>query len=132
MSYEERLTFNLRVRGLPEPEIAEVLDEVRAHEAATGTAAEAEFGAAEEYAMQFPKQKSRTRGKYHYCNQPSLGCRLCHQALDVVLAILGVDIRELVGPVTLLPGTGLILAGLLAGFLTDYFQPAQRSLTRQL
>ena len=77
MSYEERLTFNLRVRGLPEPEIAEVLDEVRAHEAATGTAAEAEFGTAKEYAKQFPKQKSRTRGKYHHCNQHSPGCGLC-------------------------------------------------------
>ena len=43
-----------------------------------------------------------------------------------------VGICELVGPVKLLPGTGLILAGLLAGFLTDYFQPAQRSITRQL
>jgi hypothetical protein len=77
MSYEERLTFNLRVRGLPEPEIAEVLDEVRAHEAATGTAADAEFGTAKEYAKQFPKQKSRTRGKYHHCNQHSPGCGLC-------------------------------------------------------
>jgi hypothetical protein len=46
--------------------------------------------------------------------------------------ILGVDIREVVGPVTLLPRTGLILAGLLAGFLTDYFQQAHRSITRQL
>ena len=50
----------------------------------------------------------------------------------VVLAILGVDIRELVGPVTLLPGAGLILAGRLAGILIDYFQPAQRSIARQL
>lgn len=43
------------------------------------------------------------------------------------VTILGADIRELVGPVTLLPATGLLLAGLLAGFLTDYFQPAQRA-----
>ena len=130
MSYERRLTFNLRVRGLPEPEIAEVLDEVRAHEAATGMAAEAEFGTAEEYAKQFPKQKSRTRGKTITAISTALA--VAYVLLVVVLAILGVDIRELVGPVTLLPGTGLILAGLLAGFLTDYFQPAQRSITRQL
>ena len=50
MSYERKLTFNLRVRGLSESEIAEALDEVRSHEAATGTPAEAEFGTAEEYA----------------------------------------------------------------------------------
>ncbi|MFB9651273.1 hypothetical protein [Pseudarthrobacter oxydans] len=63
MSYERSLTFNLRVRGLSEVEITEVLDEVRAHETATGTAAEVEFGTAQEYAKQFPKQKRRTRGK---------------------------------------------------------------------
>ena len=50
----------------------------------------------------------------------------------VVLAILGVDIRELVGLITLLPGTGLMLVGLPAGLPTDYSQPAQRSITRQL
>ncbi len=50
MSYVRKLTFNLRVRGLSEPEIADVLDDVRAHGAATGTAAEATFGTAEEYA----------------------------------------------------------------------------------
>jgi hypothetical protein len=35
MSYKRNLTFNLRLRGLSEPEIAKILDEVRAHEAAT-------------------------------------------------------------------------------------------------
>lgn len=62
MSYERNLTFNLRIRGLSEDEIAETLDEVRAHEAAAGTPAEAEFGKAEEYAKQFPKTRMRTRG----------------------------------------------------------------------
>ena len=63
MSYERKLTFNLRLRGLCEAEIAEAVDEVRAHEAAAGTPAEAEFGTAEEYATQFPKKKRRTRGR---------------------------------------------------------------------
>jgi hypothetical protein len=46
----------------------------------------------------------------------------------VLLAVLfRVDVREYVGPVTLLPGLVLILAGVLAGFLTDYIQPAQNS-----
>lgn len=36
MSYERKLTFDLRIRGLSEDEIAETLDEVRAHEAAAG------------------------------------------------------------------------------------------------
>jgi hypothetical protein len=55
MSYVRRLAFNLRIRGLSEPEIAEVIDEVRAHQVTAGTPAEAEFGTAEEYAKQFPR-----------------------------------------------------------------------------
>ena len=125
MSYERRLTFNLRVRGLSEAEITEVLDEVRAHEAATGTAAEAEFGTAEEYAKQFPKQKRRTRGKT--ITTISTALAIAYVLLTVLLMFFRIDVREYVGPVTLLPALVLILAGLLAGFLTDYFQPAQRS-----
>jgi hypothetical protein len=126
MSYERSLTFNLRVRGLSEVEIAEALDEVRAHEAATGTPPEAEFGTAEKYAKQFPKQKRRTRGKT--INAISTALAVTYVVLVVVLMLVfKVDIRDFVGPVTLLPAAGLILVGLLSGFLTDYFQPAQRS-----
>jgi len=126
MSYERRLTFNLRVRGLSESEIAEALDEVRSYEAATGTAAEVEFGTAEEYAKQFPKKKRRTRGKTVTAISTALA--VAYVLLVVVLMLVfRVDIRDFVGPVTLLPAAGLVLAGLLAGFLTDYFQPAQRS-----
>ncbi|WP_395405753.1 hypothetical protein ACHMXB_22570 (plasmid) [Arthrobacter sp. UC242_113] len=126
MSYERRLTFNLRVRGLSEAEIAAALDEIRAHEAATGTPAEAEFGTAQEYARQFPKQKRRTRGKT--INAISTGLAVAYVLLVVVLMLVfRVNIRDFVGPVTLLPAAGLVLVGLLAGFLTDYFQPAQRS-----
>lgn len=126
MSYERRLTFNLRVRGLSESEIAEALDEVRAHEAATGTAAEVEFGTAEEYANQFPKKKRRTRGQT--ITTISTALAVAYVLLAVVLMLVfRVDIRDFVGPVTLQPAAGLVLAGLLAGFLTDYFRPAQRS-----
>ncbi|MGX9900769.1 hypothetical protein ACW0JT_14525 [Arthrobacter sp. SA17] len=48
MSYERNLTFNHRIPGLSEPEIMEVLSDVRAHQAAAGTSAVAEFGRAEE------------------------------------------------------------------------------------
>ena len=53
---------------------------------------------------------------------------MAYALLAVVLMLaFRVDIHDFVGPVTLLPAAGLVLVGLLAGFLTDYFQPAQRS-----
>ena len=125
MSYERNLAFNLRTRGLSEPEIAEVLDEVWAHESATGTPAEAEFGTAEEYAKQFPKKKMRTRG--HTIRM--IGTALCfaYVLFAVLLTVLfKVDIRDYVGPITLWPGLVVIVVSILAGFLTDYFQPPQR------
>lgn len=126
MSYERRLTFNLRVRGLSEPEIAEALDEVRAHEAATGTPAEAEFGTAEEYAKQFPKNKRRTLGRT--ITSAGTALAVAYLLLAVLLMLLfRIDIRDFVGPVTLQPAAMLILASILAGFLTDYFRPVQRS-----
>jgi hypothetical protein len=126
MSYERRLTFNLRVRGLSELEIAEVLDEVRAHEVATGAPATVEFGAAEEYSKQFPKKKRRTRGKTITSVSTALAGAYILLAI-VLMLVFRVDIRDFVGPVTLQPAAGLVLVGLLAGFLTDYFQPVQRS-----
>ncbi len=127
MSYLRNLTFNLRLRGLSEAEIAEALDEVRAHEAAAGTPVEAEFGSAEEYAKQFPKKKRRTRGAF--ITTVGLVLAIAYVLLVVLLMLaFRVDIRDFVGPVTLLPACGVILASVLAGFLTDYFLPARSSL----
>ncbi len=126
MSYERRLIFNLRLRGLSEAEIAGVVERVRAHEADVGTTAEAELGAAEDYAKQFPKNKRRTRGTIITTIGAILA--IAYVLLAVLLATLfSVDIREYVGPITLLPGLLVILAGTLAGFLTDYFQPSRSS-----
>jgi hypothetical protein len=125
MSYQRHLTFNLRTRGLSEPEIAEAIKEVRAHEAATGTPAEAEFGTAAEYAKQFPKKKRRTRG--HVITIIGAALAIAYVLVTVLLMFFRIDVREYVGPITLLPGLVLILAGVLAGFLTDYFQPARSS-----
>ena len=48
----------------------------------------------------------------------------------VLLLTLGkTDIREFTGPQWLLHAIALIMAGILAEFLTNYFQPAQRSHT---
>jgi len=126
MSYERNLTFNLRIRGLPEDEIAETLDEVRAHQAAAGTPAEAEFGTAEEYAKQFPKTKMRTRGTVVTIIGTALSIAYVIVAV-LALFLFRADVRDFVGPMTLLPALALALSSVLAGFLTDYLRPQPRS-----
>ena len=126
MSYERDLTFNLRIRGLSEAEIAETLAEVRAHVDAAGTPPETEFGTAEEYAKQFPWRKRRTRGRAITMVGVTLAVAYLLFGLLLMLAFR-VDIREFMGPQTLLQAAAVALVGLLAGFLTDYFQPVQGS-----
>ena len=46
---------------MSEPQIIQVISEVRAH-AANGVSAVSELGTPEEYASSFPKSKRRTRG----------------------------------------------------------------------
>lgn len=117
------------MRGLSEAEIAGVLDEVRAHEAAAGNPAVAELDTAEDYAKQFPRKKRRTRGSAIVIIGGVLA--IAYILFGILLAILfRVDIREHLGPNTLWPGLVVILAGTLAGFLTDYFQPARSSRSR--
>ncbi|GGL96273.1 hypothetical protein [Glutamicibacter protophormiae] len=124
MNYERNLTFNLRMQGMPESEIAETLKEVRSHEATTGASAEAEFGPAEEYAKQFPKRKRRTKGRAIVTAGLMLAVAyLLFAFLGKPLA--GIDIRDYVGPLVLLPAVAIIAVGMLLGFLVDYFQPAR-------
>ena len=126
MSYARDLTFNLRIRGFSEDEIAETLDEVRAHESATWAPAEDDFGAAQEYAKQFPKKKMRSQGATLI--KIGLVLAIVYIAVSMLLLpFLRVDIRDVVGPVRLWPALALVLGGLLAGFLTDYYRPAPRS-----
>ncbi|MBT2549356.1 hypothetical protein [Arthrobacter sp. ISL-65] len=125
MTYERDLAFNLRIRGISEPQIAETLEEVRAHEAATGTPAQDEFGAAQDYAKQFPKGRRRSRGTT--VTTVAVAVSLVYVLAVVVTPFLGIDIRESVGPITLLPALAVILGGVLVGFLTDYLRPAPSS-----
>ena len=126
MSYARDLTFNLRIRGFSEDEIAATLDEVRAHESATGTPADDDFGNARDYAKQFPKKKMRSRGATLIRIGVVLGFIYVAVSL-LLLPFLGVDIRDVVGPIRLWPALVLALGGLIAGFLTDYYRPVPRS-----
>jgi hypothetical protein len=126
MSYDRDLAFNLRIRGLPEDEIAEALAEVRAHAATAGSPAEDEFGTAQQYARQFPKQKARSRG--HAIAMVGAGLAIIYAAVAMLLLpFLRIEVRDLVGPIRLWPALVLILAGVISGFLTDYFRPLSNS-----
>lgn len=126
MNYERKLAFNLRMQGMTEAEIAETLKEVRSYEDTAGTSVETEFGPAKEYAKQFPKRKRCTQGR-------------AIASAGMVLAIVyllfaffgkplaGIDIRDYVGPLVILPALAVIVAGLLLGFLVDYFRPPRVS-----
>jgi len=126
MSYERHLAFNLRIRGLPEDEIAEALDEVRAHAAATGSPAEDEFGSAQMYAQQFPQRKRRSPGYAVMVVGAVLAITYAAVAM-LLLPFLRIEVRDLVGPIRLWPGVVLILGGVIAGGLTDYFRPLPSS-----
>ncbi|MET3923625.1 hypothetical protein ABIB26_004591 [Arthrobacter sp. UYEF20] len=80
---------------MSEPEIAEVIDTVRAHEAAAGTPPEAEFGTAEEYAKQFPKKKKKRRTWGTIITTIGTALSIAYVLLAVLLMLLfRVDVRD--------------------------------------
>lgn len=125
MTYEHDLAFNLRIRGTPESQIAEVLEEVRAHASTTGTSAESEFGTPEEYASSFPKVKRRTRGSRVVIAAVILA--LAYVVAIFAVALIGFDIEVITGPVLLWPALVVLALGVLGGFLIDYLRLAPRS-----
>ncbi|WP_018218099.1 hypothetical protein [Salinispora vitiensis] len=60
MSYYANLAFQLRLRRLPEPQIAEILREVRRRSDDSGQEPAHQFGSPGAYAAQFPKGKIRS------------------------------------------------------------------------
>lgn len=124
MTYEKDLAFNLRTRGMSEPQIIEVISEVRAH-AANGVSAVSEFGTPEEYAASFPKTKRHTRGARIVIAAVIIA--ITYGVTVVGLAVvLDFDMRFITGPVSLWPALLIIVLGVLGGFLVDYLRPAPR------
>ena len=104
-SYYRDLAFHLRLRQLPEAEVARVLEDVRELVEVSGSAPEAEFGPAQQYAGQFERRERR--------RSPSVlvfsACALL--GLAVGLADVVTDLR---GEAWLPPGVRLLVfAGLL-------------------
>ncbi|BBE22213.1 hypothetical protein MN0502_10960 [Arthrobacter sp. MN05-02] len=122
MTYEHDLAFNLRLRGVAEQQIAEAIEEVKAHMGSTGVAPEAEFGTPEEYAATFPKTTHRTRGS-RVVIAAAVICLAYGVAILALKALFDFDIRTLTGPMMLWPGLVILGAGILGGFLLDYLRP---------
>ncbi|WP_411719954.1 hypothetical protein [Mycetocola sp.] len=127
MTYEQKLTFQLRLRGQTDAEIAEILREVRAHPLADAESAESVFGSPEGYAENFEKKKRRTRGS-------------AIVAVAVVIAVaffvgyitIGLILRNESGPgisdfipTWAVSGGSVVFVGIatLTGFLVDYLRP---------
>ena len=126
MTYEHDLAFNLRMRGTPESQIAEVLEEVRAHAPTTGTSAESEFGTPKGYASSFPKVKRRTLGSRVVIAAAIIALAYI-VAIFALKALIDFNIEVITGPVLLWPALVVLALGILGGFLLDYFRPAPRS-----
>ncbi|MBB5748730.1 hypothetical protein [Micrococcus sp. TA1] len=129
MTYERDLAFNLRLRGVPEAQVAEAIEEVRAHTASDDSSPEAEFGTAQEYAASFPAVKRRSQGQRVIAVTVLLAIAYVVTAL-VLKPLVGFDVTVITGPLILWPALVLVAAGLLGGFLTDYLRPAPRATRR--
>lgn len=127
MNYYQSLTGELRYRGTPEKDIAEILAEVRAHTPAGEDPAE-HFGTPAEYARQYtaglPVQQHR--------NHPVMVILAILAVIYAVFAflakpLLGIDVGEYTGPMMLWPAIALIFIGIAISFLTTTFKRAPSS-----
>ena len=131
MGYEQDLTFQLRLRGRDEEEIADALRELRAHGIDSASLLE-EFGTPEEYAEHFEKTKRRTVGARITIGGAiaAIGWVLAWIAVSFVRKlVLGIDspLDGIVEPWSVSVGAlAIILIGVVAGFLVDRLRPAQR------
>lgn len=122
MNYYQSLTAELRYHGTPENDIAGILAEVRAHTPAGEDPAD-HFGAPAEYAEQYTQALPARRPRTH----PALLVLTLLAIGYVVFAflakpLLGIDVRDYVGPVMLWPAIALIFIGIATGFLTTTFK----------
>ncbi len=119
--YYRALAFHLRLRQLPEAEVARVLHEVRELSWASGTTPEAEFGPAQDYADQFDRRKQR----YGPGLVVFLVCLLAIFVLQVtnMVAGLGIGDRLLPPGPTLLTCAALFVGGAAFAIVHEHRLP---------
>ncbi|GAA1120964.1 hypothetical protein [Arthrobacter flavus] len=124
MKYEQSLTAELRYRGTPESDIADILAEVRAHTPA-GEDPVDHFGTPTEYAEQYTTQRpAQTKRKNRV-----LAILVIIAVMYTVFALLAkplldINVRDYTGPFMLWPALALILAGTATSFIVTTFKRA--------
>jgi hypothetical protein len=124
MNYYQSLTAELRYRSTPEKDIADILAEVRAHTPAGEDPAE-HFGTPAEYAEQYTAALPARKRQPH----PVRLILTLSAVAYIVFAflakpLLGIDVRDYVGPVMLWPALALVITGITISFLTTTFKRA--------
>lgn len=125
MSYEQELTFHLRLRGRTEDEIGETIRELRAHGVAS-TGLRDEFGSPAEYADGFEKRPRKNLGSTISATATILA--IAWMLLWIGVAVvrrfaLGIDDAGAGFPPLLPIAFAIGFSGLAAGFLVDRWRP---------
>lgn len=127
MKYEQSLTAELRYRGTPESDIADILAEVRVHTPAGGDPVD-HFGTPADYAEQYTTQRPvQTKRK-----NPVLAILVVIAVMYTVFAflakpLLGIDVRDYTGPFMLWPALALLIIGIATSFIITTFKRAPHS-----
>jgi hypothetical protein len=129
MTYEQQLTFQLRLRGQTENEIAEVLREVRAHPLAGEESMESVFGTAVTYSESFEKKKRRTLGSaiVTVAVLVAVACFITYVVVGLLTRNSGgsdAGINEII-PSWVVSWGSVAFVGIatLTGFLIDFLRP---------
>ncbi len=121
VGYYRALAFNLRLRHLPEAEVARILEEVRELSRACGSTPQTEFGPAADYAEQFDRRQQR----YGLSSVVFLACVLAVffiQLMNMTADLRGTDRLLPPGP-TLLACAALFVGGASFAVLYEHRLP---------
>ena len=121
MTYQRDLAFALRVRGVAEKDVADIVAEVDAH-AQEGIVLEEFFGAPDEYAARFPEGPKRLRDAAWWTKVSAVVAVVWIVAVTVVAA-LGVDLPVRFGVIALWPALGLMVLGMVVDIVWAHRRP---------
>ena len=125
MSYEQELTFALRVKGFTDNEIVDALEELDRYTQKSGVPPEENFGPAREYAQQFP-MKSRKRPRSRLLVVGTIVALAYAVFVFVAEPVFAIDIAAIVGGFTLWPALVILAISVFGSFYLSWLRPAKR------